>query len=185
MRVRCECGNVQGTYSLVAARFANRVTCYCDDCQRFAHWLGRPECLSTRGGTDIIQIPPAALTLDANSTVSGVWAPASKTQRWYCVNCRLPLANTVQGLPFVGLFRVGVAADDQELGEAIGTSAASIFGEFSIEPQALPHGIPFGLRLRSIIKVMDWYRKGLSAPNAFFAADGSASYPLVRCSWST
>ena len=40
----------------------NRVVCYCDDCQAFAHQLGRADLLNAQGGTDIVQVAPASLT---------------------------------------------------------------------------------------------------------------------------
>ena len=40
--LRCSCGAVTGTLRGVASRRGNRLVCYCDDCQSFAHFLRRP-----------------------------------------------------------------------------------------------------------------------------------------------
>ena len=182
--VRCECGGVKGSYRRAAKRYSNRVICYCDDCQAFAQWLGRSECLDAHGGTDILQIPPAALTIDERSTIGGVCGPHSRTQRWYCTQCGSPVANTVRGLPFIGLFRIAIHANDHELDDAVGRPVASIFGEFATGSAALPRGIPLGLRLRSAGKLIGWFFRGWAAPNPFIDADGGR-YPLSRCNWTS
>ena len=58
---RCRCGEVRGVVTDASPRTVNRVGCYCDDCQAFAHWLGRAELLDAQGRSDIIQVAPATL----------------------------------------------------------------------------------------------------------------------------
>jgi hypothetical protein len=62
--IRCSCGAVAGT--VVASGRANHGVCYCDDCQAFAHFLGRaPEILDPRGGTEVVQVRPRDVTFSA------------------------------------------------------------------------------------------------------------------------
>ena len=62
IEIRCRCGEVRGTVANPSPQAVNRITCYCDDCQAFAHQLGRADLLNARGGSDIVQVAPAALT---------------------------------------------------------------------------------------------------------------------------
>src|SRR4051812_39818162 len=57
----CRCGRVRGTVTRAAPASVNRVICYCDDCQAFAHWLARADLLDAHGGTDIVQLAPASM----------------------------------------------------------------------------------------------------------------------------
>jgi hypothetical protein len=65
--LRCKCGAVRGRFTDYRRDRSNRVTCYCDDCQAFARWLGRPDVLDAHGGSDIVQVAPAALTYDTGA----------------------------------------------------------------------------------------------------------------------
>ena len=60
VELRCRCGEVVGLVENAAPQKVNRVVCYCDDCQAFAHQLGRADLLDAQGGTDIIQVAPAS-----------------------------------------------------------------------------------------------------------------------------
>ncbi len=51
---RCRCGEVRGIVTDASPHTANRVVCYCDDCQAFAHRLGRADLLDAHGGSDIV-----------------------------------------------------------------------------------------------------------------------------------
>ena len=58
---RCRCGEVRGFVADASPRTVNRVVCYCDDCQAFAHRLGRADLLDAHGGSDVVQVAPASL----------------------------------------------------------------------------------------------------------------------------
>src|SRR5262249_25743113 len=64
VELRCRCGEVHGWLSGAAPDRVNRVVCYCDDCQAFLHQLDRSDLLDAHGGTDIVQVAPAALRFD-------------------------------------------------------------------------------------------------------------------------
>jgi hypothetical protein len=58
--LRCRCGTVSGWVK--EPRSANRVVCYCKDCQAFAYFLGQEnQILDERGGSEVIQILPKNL----------------------------------------------------------------------------------------------------------------------------
>ena len=73
MALGCRCGQVRGSIAPAEPRAVNRVVCYCDDCQAFAHWLGRPDLLHAKGGSDIVQLAPGSMTLtQGQEKVAGV-----------------------------------------------------------------------------------------------------------------
>ncbi len=58
----CSCGSVRGSIAGVSPETVNRVVCYCDDCQAYAHHLGRAALLDEHGGSDVVQVAPATLS---------------------------------------------------------------------------------------------------------------------------
>jgi hypothetical protein len=56
--LRCRCGEVRGFVADASPRTVNRIVCYCDDCQAFAHRIGRADLLDAHGGSDIVQVRP-------------------------------------------------------------------------------------------------------------------------------
>jgi len=60
LALQCECGQVRGVVEKVKPASGNRLTCYCSDCQAFAHHV-RPKggVLNAQGGTEIFQVSPA------------------------------------------------------------------------------------------------------------------------------
>ena len=52
----------------------NRMVCYCDDCQAFVHYLGHADLLDAHGGTDIVQMAPAACRSPAATSASSACA---------------------------------------------------------------------------------------------------------------
>ena len=41
--IRCSCGALQGYARGISRKSGRRMACYCDDCQSFAHFLGRAD----------------------------------------------------------------------------------------------------------------------------------------------
>jgi len=99
----CRCGAVRGR--VAGPGNANRVICYCDDCQAFAHHLGRTDLLDPQGGSDIVQLAPASFSLrQGHEHVAGVRLTPKGLYRWYASCCHTPLGNTVgPAIPFVGV----------------------------------------------------------------------------------
>ena len=66
--MRCSCGTVRGVARDVAPSTVNHCFCYCDDCQAFAHFLGRAdEILDAHGGTEITQMSQANVVFTAGA----------------------------------------------------------------------------------------------------------------------
>src|SRR5689334_2851856 len=94
--LRCRCGQVRARLTNASPHTVNHVMCYCDDCQAFLHHLGRLDLLDACGGTDIVQVAPAFLSLQSGKDrVAGIRLTAKGLYRWYASCCKTPLGNTV------------------------------------------------------------------------------------------
>src|SRR5262245_25612243 len=96
LAIRCDCGAVRGVARGVSGERGNRVVCYCDDCQSFAHVLERSEdTLDAHGGTEIFQMSPAQLEFTAGADRLACLRLTPKgLLRWYASCCRTPIGNT-------------------------------------------------------------------------------------------
>jgi len=105
--VRCACGAVRGIVRGISRHRGNRVVCYCDDCQSFAHFLGSVDrILDGHGGTDIFQMSPARLEITGGvDRLACIRLRPRGLLRWYAGCCRTPIGNTPASwkAPFVGL----------------------------------------------------------------------------------
>ena len=102
--LRCACGTVRGVARGLSPTRGHRVVCYCDDCQRFAHFLGAAQTiLDPHGGTDIFQTSPARLEITAGGDLLACLRlrPRSNVLRWYAGCCRTPIGNTPADPRFV------------------------------------------------------------------------------------
>jgi hypothetical protein len=181
--LRCRCGEVRGWVADASPRTVNRVVCYCDDCQAFAHRLGRADLLDAHGGSDIVQFAPSSLTfVQGQDRIAGLRLTPKGLFRWYTRCCHTPVGNTARpAIPFVGV--VVQAFDDgaQRADDAFGRPIGAILGKFAIgDPPAGQKGISLPLMLRAIRMVLGWRLRGRAWPNPFFRNDTHApAYPLT------
>src|SRR5262245_58127499 len=164
----CRCGEVQGRVRNAAPRTANRVVCYCDDCQAFLHHLGRTDLLDTHGGTDIVQVAPASLAFDRGAErIAGLRLTAKGLYRWYASCCNTPVGNTVgPAIPFIGVVaRVFEGGPGETFGKPIG----AIYGKYAVgEPPEGSTGLNPWVYARVIRMVLGWRLSGQSWPHPFF-----------------
>jgi hypothetical protein len=127
--LRCRCGLLKGV--LANPRSANRVICYCRDCQAFAHVLGDPaRTLDQRGGSDIIQVLPKYLTFTHGAEALACLRLTPKgLLRWYASCCRTPIGNTLASakLSFIGLVHDCLDASGMSLDDAFGPVMAWVY----------------------------------------------------------
>jgi hypothetical protein len=142
VNLACACGKLRGTAFSVSSSSGTRVVCYCDDCQAFAQFLGRPGILDERGGTDLFQLAPSKVQLTSGTDTLGCVRLSEKgMHRWYCTECKTPLGNTAgASLPFVGMIHsfmrfdgTGVARD-----AVLGPPLAHVQTKFATPGPALP-----------------------------------------------
>lgn len=164
-----------------SSRTVNRVTCYCDDCQAFAHQLGRADLLNENGGSDIVQVAPAALSFTkGQDRIVGLRLTPKGLHRWYAKCCNTPVGNTMgPAMPFVGLF--AQIFDVPSLDAVIGAPTGAILGKYAVgEAPAASSGISLRLMLAAIGKVVGWRLGGKTWPHPFFARETRAPlYPLT------
>ncbi|WP_043764641.1 DUF6151 family protein [Algiphilus aromaticivorans] len=118
LRIRCDCGKLQGIFRGVAAGSGNRTVCYCRDCQAFARFLERPDVLDAHGGTEVFQHSPRGLVFtEGTAQLACVRLSDKGMLRWYAACCRTPIANTMpaSAMPFVGLISAAWDAEGDTL----------------------------------------------------------------------
>jgi hypothetical protein len=180
--LRCSCGEVRGQVADPSPRTVNRVTCYCDDCQAFAYRLGRADLLNAQGGSDIVQVAPAALTfVQGQDRIVGLRLKPNGLYRWHTNCCNMPVGNTLgPSIPFVGLVAQAFNHGTQRADDIFGQPIGAILGKYAIgEPPAGSTGISLPLLLRSLGKVLGWRLRGKTWPHPFFKrATREPIYPL-------
>jgi hypothetical protein len=187
LRVRCACGALQGEARAVAPSVGNHVVCYCDDCQAFAHFLGRAtDMLDAHGGTDIFQMSPARLRFTAGvERLACMRLTGKGMRRWYAACCRTPIGTTMASgaMPFVGLAAtcLEAPADDPALQKALGPVLARGYRRYAKgEAATIPADvIPFALdALRVIGLMLGWKLRGDRRRSPFF--DRRTGHPAVE-----
>ncbi len=181
--LRCRCGEVRGFVADAAPRTVNRVVCYCDDCQAFAHQLGRADLLDAHGGSDIVQVAPASLTfVQGQDRIVGLRLGPKGLFRWYARCCHTPVGNTVSpAIPFVGIVVQAFDHDTQRPDDVFGKPIGGILGKHAIgDPPAAAKGMSLTLMLRAVRMVLGWRLRGKAWPNPFFARhDGAPIHPVT------
>ena len=184
LRLRCRCGHVRGVAREVAPHSTFRFVCYCTNCQAFARLLERPDVLDDAGGTDIVHMPAARVTLTAGADAVRCISFSAKVLRWYAHCCRTPIANTAVSprFPVVGLIHSFM---DHEAGgharePVLGPPLCRIYERSAIAPLPPDAPPPPSLQLfaRRAAKILgcDWWMRGLGRPNPFF--DDTTNAPL-------
>lgn len=91
--IKCRCGRLQGALSRDARTM--RISCYCRDCQTYAHALGDPgRVLDANGGTEVVATLQQYLTFTAGTDSLACLSLGPKgLLRWYASCCNTPIAN--------------------------------------------------------------------------------------------
>lgn len=181
--LRCRCGEVRGQVADPSPRTVNRVVCYCDDCQAFAHRLGRADLLNPQGGSDIVQVAPTALTFaQGQDRIIGLRLTPKGLYRWHTSCCNTPVGNTLgPAIPFVGIVAQAFDHGTQRADDIFGNPIGAILGKYAVgDPPAGSTGISLPLLLRSLGKVLGWRLRGKTWPHPFFKRETREPiYPLT------
>ena len=166
----CRCGSVHGWVKGGAKSAGGRVVCYCDDCQAFAHQLGRSDILDPHGGTDVVPVAPAALCFDRGADYVACLRLSPKgLYRWYTTCCNTPVGNALTpAIPYVGV-PSQVFPDRTAL---FGAPIGAIQGKYAVgSPPPRSTGLNLDLVLlilKTMWKVLGWKLGGKSWPHPFF-----------------
>lgn len=175
----CSCGQVTGVAVGVDPDRGNHLVCMCDDCQAYAHWLGRAdELLDAHGGTAVFQLTPAQVRLTGGvDQVCCVRLSEKGLMRWYAGCCRTPIANTLANpkVAFLGLVDAFVPEPGRE---RLGPILVRTQGRFGVPP--LPPGsyarAPAWLLFRSLRQLLRGVFAGAQRPSPVFTDQGA---PIV------
>jgi hypothetical protein len=186
--LRCRCGEVRGFVADASPRTVNRIVCYCDDCQAFAHRIGRADLLDAHGGSDIVQLAPASLAfVQGQDRIVGLRLTPKGLFRWYTSCCHTPVGNTLSpAIPFVGILAQAFDEGAQRPDDVFGRPIGAIMGKFAIgDPPADSKRMNFTLMLRAIRMVLGWRLRGRAWPHPFLRRDTRAPvYPVTVLSQS-
>jgi hypothetical protein len=172
VQLRCDCGKVRGVAADVAPSTGNRMVCYCDDCQAFAHFIERRDLLDAWGGSDIFQMAPGRLRIsDGVDQMRCMRLGPKGMFRWYAGCCRTPIANTIAALPFAGLHPAFIDRDvDRDV--VLGRPRAYAMARFAIGTPSHADGkTPVGVILRVLWLMVGWIARGKAKPSPFFDAN--------------
>ena len=129
LALRCRCGTVRGVARDVTPSKINHCFCYCDDCQAFAHFLGRADdVLDAHGGSEIVQMSQANGELHGGRRQDR--GHSAHGQRVSCAGTRAAVARRSatrwprSALPFIGVVRVFIDAPPATLGPIRGRGFA-------------------------------------------------------------
>ncbi len=179
--MRCECGSVRGTLHAVSPSRVVRAVCYCDDCQAFAHYLGRADAvLDDYGGTTIFQVSPSRLTIaEGEQHLACVRLTGRNLLRWYAACCGTPIGNTPGShkLHFLGLIHAFLDLSDPEVAvdKALGPVRSRAFKKFATGDTsviiAMPEqGLPF--LLGGVRRILGALLTGAYRVTPFFDGSG-------------
>ncbi len=180
--LQCRCGHVRGVATEMAPHFGNYAICYCDDCQAFAHYLGRPDVLDANGGTPIFQMAPRRMRItDGISALRAVKPSEKGMTRYFTDCCKTPIGNTISpSFPFVGMILAflgpipGGRTREEVLGKPMGG-----MGKFALgTPPAGTHPkMAVGAMARVARLLAGWWLTGKGKPSPFL--DPRTQAPLA------
>lgn len=167
----CDCGQVRGLLADVGSLKGHRFVCMCDDCQSYAHALGRSgDLLDANGGTEVIPVFPANLKLVAGQDNIKCLRLFEKGMfRWYAGCCRSPIANSLSpGVGFIGFFAraISVSDRDKEFGPVVARVLAK-YGKPPLPPGSY-EGTPITQILMAIGHIVRMFVTGKKRPSPFF-----------------
>jgi hypothetical protein len=172
--LRCACGKLGGTAIAVSPGAGTRIVCYCDDCQAFARFLGRPDITDAWGGTDIFQTAPAGIRITSGlDALRCVRLSDKGMHRWYCGECKTPVGNTLgPRVPFVGVIHTFMdhTSDSRARDDALGKPVGYIQTKFAIGslPPHARHSSLLRVLGRSLRLLGKWWVTGAGSPSPFF-----------------
>lgn len=175
--IQCQCGCLKGHVANVKS--ANRVTCYCRDCQAFAHFLGG-EILDSQGGTDIVQTLPKNIAFTQGRDVLACMRLTDDgLLRWYTTCCNTPIGNTLPSykLSFIGLVHNCLESSEPTLDNSFGTVSTPVNttyakGAVESKPTEL-----IGTVLHNMLRILKARIDGSYKHTPFFSTD--SGNPIV------
>ncbi len=170
----CWCGSIEWTLNETAPPIGIRYTCYCNDCQAFAHYTGNPDdILDPNGGTDAYQLPVSNITLvTGQDHLRCVHMTSRRLLRWYCNTCMAPVANTynTSKMSFASMPLAVVPPETRDT--VLGPSSGHVWAKFSKTDLSRTKAINIPAMLwRMISRIIQARLSGDFRNNPFFSVD--------------
>lgn len=166
-----------------------RLTCMCEDCQTYAHWLGRAgDMLDRWGGTDVFQMTPAQVEIGGGrERLRCIRQSKRGAQRWYAGCCKTPVGNSLgPKLPFLGLHHLFMDHDgdgrprDEVLGPILARCNAR-WAQGDPPPDAYDRA-PLWVTGRSAWVLLKGWARGARRPSPFHGERGRPIAELEQMS---
>jgi hypothetical protein len=178
--LQCACGAVTGVSRGVTPANACRLSCRCDDCQVYAHYLRRADTiLDVHGGTELFYSTQARISIaTGREQLRTVRLSPTGMLRVFTGCCRTPVVHVPSPrIAFVGIphlfMQQGPSSPSKD--EALGTRIHKLQGRFGRGPLAddVHPGTPFALALWGMSRMLWHTLRGLHVPSAFHDASGA------------
>jgi len=183
--LRCRCGAVTGSVRDASRPSCYRLVCMCDDCQAYAHHLGRADdVLDENGGTDTFYPAPSQVSITQGlAHVRCLRVSPRGPLRWYASCCSTPMAHTVASakVPFIGIPHSFIAHADalHMRDQLLGRVLARVRGRFGrgALPADASQTVPLLVLIRGYGLLLWGWLLRRHAPSPFF--DPRTGAPLV------
>ena len=177
--LQCRCGRLVGVIAQTAR--VTRMTCYCRDCQAYAHALGNPEAILDQiGGTDIVATLQQHVRLTKGAESLACLSLSERgLLRWYAGCCDTPIANTARNpkLSYVGLVHTCLGPSQHSLDVAFGPTSMPVNTKHAKAPVAANALSALTPLVRIFASVARARLNGTYAQSPFFVAP--AGKPVV------
>lgn len=185
VKLKCNCGKVEGVAKGINPKQGTRVVCYCNSCQDFARHL-QPKgegILDSFGGTDIYQVAPCQVEFTkGQENIAGIRLSAKGVHRWHTTCCNTPIGNTVSvKMPFVGLIH-NIFDSDENAESYLGPVRARVHSNGAnkaLPPAASKLKSELGYMFKFMIKMLGWKLSGKGVHGPFYEANGKRIYSLT------
>lgn len=183
IKLKCHCGEVKGFLRYEGHFGENHISCFCDDCQCFAHYLNKSdEVLDELGGTEIFQVNSNQVVIEkGQENIRCLKLSPKGTSRFYAKCCDTPIANMASlKISFAGIVHNFIDNKDeaQTLFGPVKYKCMSEFsknGEVENASKGFSKSLVFKILCNTILgKINKSY-----LPNSFFSKESGLSlYPV-------
>ena len=174
--LKCNCGKLRGVARNMSSVQGHRAICMCDDCQAYAHFLGRAKyVLDENAGTDVLPVAPSNLEITQGiENLKCLRLTGKGMLRWYASCCNTPIANTApfSKVPFAGVVHtiMDFAGDGKTRDNSLGPVGMRVQGQYGIGilPEGTYQKTPLKLILHAMRFIIAGWLKGRYKPSPFF-----------------
>lgn len=174
IKLKCNCGKVEGIANNVSPSSGTHLICMCDDCKAYAKYLKREtDILDENCGTQIFQLTPSQVEITKGTEhIACLRLTPKGLMRWYTSCCNTPMGNSMGAkAPFIGMPTIFMdTQSNQNLQQNLGPIRAKMMGKKSKNGKS-PNSSSFKILLfiiRSVFKMGQWWLKGMRCPHPFY-----------------